>query len=240
MDSFLYANEMPAGSQPADPQPLRPLREPGAGQLPRHRHGLTRAEIIGSQRGWLVAATADVVAERGYAGTTVAAIAASAGGSTKTFYEFFANKEAAFLAAYETIDQVIDRMIAAAGGDPAEPPAGDPRATIARAVGSYLETLASEPAFTRMLVIEALGAGPRVLERRQAAFERIAATIEAPLRAAAASEGELPMVDRRMLIGMLGAINELCVQHIVTADPRTLPEIAPDVERLTARICFGD
>jgi hypothetical protein len=39
---------------------------------------------------------------------------------------------------------------------------------------------------------------------------------------------------------MLGAINELCVQHIVAADPRTLPEIGPDVERLTARICFGD
>jgi AcrR family transcriptional regulator len=239
MNSFLYANGMAADSQPADPRPLRPLRDPGAGQLPRHRHGLTRAEIVGSQRGRLVAATADVVAERGYAGTTVAAIAASAGVSTKTFYEFFENKEAAFLGAYETIDLVIERMIAAAAGDPADPPPGDPRATIARAVGSYLETLASEPAFTRMLVIEALGAGPRVLERRQVAFERIAAMIEAPLRAAA-SEGELPMVDRRMLIGMLGAINELCVQHIVSADPRTLPEIGPDVERLTARICFGD
>lgn len=215
---------------------------PDAAQLPRHRHRLTRAEITGSQRGRLVAATADVVAERGYATATVAAIAASAGVSTKTFYEFFDNKEAAFLGAYETIDLVIERMIAAAAGPAAdaETVVPEPRRMIRAAIGEYLRTLAAEPAFTRMLVIEALGAGPRVLERRRQAFERIAAMIEGPLEMARRDDPGLPAVDRPLLVGLLGAVNELCVQHIVGHGPGTLLAIAPDVERLTARICFGE
>lgn len=209
--------------------------------LPRHRHGLTRAEITGSQRGRLVAATADVVAERGYAKTTVAAIAAGAGVSTKTFYEFFENKEAAFLAAYETIDLVIQRMVAAAGDAADQASAGPaPRMMIRAAIAEYLRTLAAEPAFTRMLVIEALGAGPRVLERRRQAFERIAAMIAVPLEQARREQPGLPAVDRPMLIGLLGAVNELCVQQIAGEGPESLPEIAPAVERLTARICFGE
>ena len=229
---------MPASRPLAADSPLRPDPAP----LPRHRHGLSRAEITGSQHGRLVAATADVVAERGYSNATVAAIAKRAGVSTKTFYEFFANKEDAFLGAYETIDLVIGRMIEVATGPPGadEPAAGDPRSMVRLAIGEYLRTLAGEPAFTRMLVIEALGAGPRALERRRQAFERIAELIAAPLEAARRDDPALPEVDRTMLIALLGAVNELCVQHITADRPETLPVIAADVERVTARICFGE
>src|SRR5258705_416950 len=55
--------------------------------LPRHRHGLTREAVRTSQSARVLAATADVVAERGYAGASAAAIAKRAGVSSKTFNE---------------------------------------------------------------------------------------------------------------------------------------------------------
>ena len=58
--------------------------------------------------------TAEVVAERGYAATSVAQIVRRAGVSSKTFYELYADKESAFLAAYAAIDVVIARMTEAA------------------------------------------------------------------------------------------------------------------------------
>lgn len=187
-----------------------------------------------------MAATAEAVAELGYGATTVAAIVERARVSRKTFYEQFADKEEAFLAAYEAIEKVIEVLTAAAGqaGGDAEP--SDARRMVRSAVGAYLSALASEPALTRMLVIEAVAAGPRVLERRRAAFGEIADALAAPLAAARRRDPALPAVGRTMLIALLGAVNELCLQHITAQGPETLSSIAPDVERVALRICFGE
>src|SRR2546426_5647965 len=116
--------------------------------LPRHRHGLTREAVRTSQRARIIAATAEVVAEAGYAGTTVAAIIARAGVSRKTFYELFDDTEAAFLAAYAAVDTVIARMVEAAAAH------DEPREMLRAGVERFLETLAEEPDFTHMLVID--------------------------------------------------------------------------------------
>ena len=56
-------------------------------QLPRHRHALPRDTVRASQIVRILLATAEVVAERGYAATSVAQIVKRAGVSTRTFYE---------------------------------------------------------------------------------------------------------------------------------------------------------
>src|SRR5258706_9322051 len=61
-------------------------------RLPSGRHGLTREAVVASQRGRLVDAMAQVVAEKGYPAATVADVGERAGGSRRTFYEQFADK----------------------------------------------------------------------------------------------------------------------------------------------------
>ena len=153
----------------------------------------------------MLEATAAVVAEKGYAGTSVNAIIERAGISRKTFYELYANKEEAFLGAYAAIDIVIERMTAAAAAE------HEPREMMRAGAREYLETLAAEPDFTRMLVVEAVGAGPRVLARRAEAFRDFTRVLALPL--------EDPP-DRALLLALLGGINELVLQHVDRARGR--------------------
>jgi AcrR family transcriptional regulator len=209
------------------------FHEPGVPlALPRHRHGLTREAVRTSQSARIIAATAEVVAEAGYAGTTVAAIIARAGVSRKTFYELFDGREAAFLAAYAAVDTVIASMLDAAAAH------DDPRDMLEAGVRRFLETLAEEPAFTHMLVIDALGAGERVLRRRTEAYRDFARVLAGPIELARAADPSVPESDEAILIALLGGINELVLQHLVARGARTLPDLAPVVDTLIERVCF--
>jgi AcrR family transcriptional regulator len=203
-----------------------------AQQLPRHRHGLSRDAVRASQSARILIATAEVVAQNGYAATSVAAIVARAGVSRKTFYELYADKEEAFLDAYRAVDVVIARMTAAAAAE------REPRAMLRAGVRAFLETLAAAPAFTRMLVIEAVGAGPRVLQRRAAAFDDFVRVLAAPLAAAHAADPSVPAPDEAILLALLGGINELALQHLVAQEAETLPDLAPTIDVLIERVCF--
>jgi AcrR family transcriptional regulator len=196
--------------------------------LPRHRHDLPRETVRASQALRILAATADVVAERGFAATTVAAIVQKAGVSTKTFYDLYRDKEEAFLGAYAAVDVVITRMTTAALAH------DDPREMMRAGLRAFLETLAAEPAFTRMLVIEAVGAGPRVLERRANAFEDFVRVLRLPLTRANAEA-----IDDVLLLAALGGINELVLQHLLEHRAQTLPDLVPAAEALLDRVCFG-
>ncbi len=144
--------------------------------LPKGRHRLSRRQVRASQRGRILAAVVDVVAEHGYARTSVAAVVERAGVSTKAFYEHFAGKEPAFLAAYDAGVDVLRRELGGVLDAPA-PPAE----RVARAIDRYLDLVAAEPAFARTFLIEVYGAGPRALERRLAAQRAFAHAIAATL-----------------------------------------------------------
>src|SRR5262245_15505666 len=63
----------------------------------------------------LIEALGESIVDRGYAATTIADVVACAQTSKRTFYEFFADKEECFLAAYSTVsDQLIETIAAAA------------------------------------------------------------------------------------------------------------------------------
>jgi AcrR family transcriptional regulator len=200
--------------------------------LPRHRHDLPRDAIRASQAARILIGTSEVVADKGYAAATVRDIARAAGVSRKTLYELFENKEDAFLTAYAAIDLVIERMTAAGLAE------SDPRAMVEAGLREFLETLASEPAFTRMLVIEAVGAGPRVLARRAQAFRDFAAVLEIPIQRAREINPDLPPADTLMLTAVLGGINELVLQHLVEREAETLSDLLQPALGLVERVCF--
>src|SRR5919112_619662 len=131
-------------------------------RLPSGRHGLTREAVVASQRARLIDAMAAVVAEKGYAATTVADVVERAGVSRRTFYEQFADKEACFLAAYDVgLAAVLERIGSAVEAHPAAGWGVRARS----GVEAFLALLAAEPAFARALQIEFLTAGPAALDR---------------------------------------------------------------------------
>jgi AcrR family transcriptional regulator len=129
--------------------------------LPRGPHRLAREEVLASQRGRLLDAMAEVVAERGYGAATVAGVIDHAGVSRKTFYEHFRDREECFLAAYDAGVEVLMATMRAAD---------DP-------IAAYLGTLAAEPAFARTFLIEIGAAGPRALARRREVHDAFATLI---------------------------------------------------------------
>lgn len=203
--------------------------------LPRGRHAAAREVVLASQRGRLLEAMADCVAEQGYAATTVARVIARAGVSRKTFYEHFADKRACFLAAWEVgTDILFDQLVAVAGE------AGDWRVRLRTGTEAFLDVLAAEPAFARSFMIEVLSVGDEALARRAEIHERFA-TVIAETHAQARAEGaDLGPVPPWVFRAAAGAAWELIVEHLRTRGVEGLTDLAPRIERIHLALLRGD
>lgn len=89
---------------------------PGARErLPRGRHGLSREQVVRSQRERIFWAMAQTMAGKGYAATSVAEVLRGAGVSRETFYEQLTSKQDCFMSALEaTVQLIFARTLGAA------------------------------------------------------------------------------------------------------------------------------
>ncbi|MCW3066914.1 MAG: TetR/AcrR family transcriptional regulator [Solirubrobacterales bacterium] len=198
--------------------------------LPRGRHRLSREQVLRSQRGRMLAAMAEAVAEKGYASTSVADVIGRARVSRETFYEQFADKESCFLAAY---DAGVDAMLTTLAAAREEQATDDPMARYERRLATYLESLAAEPAFARTFLIEVYAAGPRALERRRAVMDQFVDAVHEVLADA------LPRgADGRFASEMIvGAVSSLVTTRIGTGDIAALPALREPIMRFARRVC---
>jgi AcrR family transcriptional regulator len=135
---------------------------------------MAREEVERNQRSRIYGAMIESVAQRGYQGTTVAHVIALAGVSRRAFYELFPNKEHCFLGTYDiVVAQYRRRMLEAWLSE---------RGWANRMHASckaILDDAARSPKGPRLVLVDALGIGPKARERMQLAgftFERIVAT----------------------------------------------------------------
>lgn len=182
--------------------------------LPRGRHGLSREEVIGSQRERLVRAMAEAMAERGYAATSVADILIRARVSRETFYELFASKEDCFMSAF---DEAYGHILAATvpvDDDGSLPPID----RFSKVLGDYLDALAADPTTARVFLIEVYAAGPRALERRLALQRGLVDAVAAAIGASGDEEhfaveallaAIVSMVTARLAVGDIAGLREL-------------------------------
>jgi AcrR family transcriptional regulator/DNA-binding MarR family transcriptional regulator len=113
------------------------------------------------QRARLLDAAFAVVSEDGYRRMTARRVSGRAGVSNKTFYDLFSDREDCFLAAFDhAVDELAAVVLPAWEGE------REWAAGIRAGLGALLGFLDREPALRRLVFVEALGAGPRVLERR--------------------------------------------------------------------------
>lgn len=176
--------------------------------------------IARSQRERLLDAAVDVVAEKGYAATTVADLTKEAGISRTTFYEMFEDKEACFLAAYDAAVDVLARRVATAfeteRGWPARARAG---------LEALLSSLAAEPQLARLALVDAGSAGPAAQRRYRAALQRMTPFFEEG-RDYAPNGRALPANTSRMAIG---AVVGLIVDELEEGRAKRLPDLLPEV-----------
>jgi AcrR family transcriptional regulator len=109
----------------------------------------------------MIAALVDVAGERGAGGVTVAHVVTRSGVSRRTFYELFEDREDCFIAAFEMAVAGAARRIAPAFEAPGSWPE-----RVRAGLGALLEWLEDEPGMGRLCVVDVLGAGRAVLERR--------------------------------------------------------------------------
>lgn len=192
-------------------------------RLPRGPHKLAREAVLASQRGRILEAMADGVAEKGYPATTVADVVARAGVSRKTFYEQFTDKEDCFLAAYDVGVELLAGLIARAEAEAGN----DWLARLKAGSRAFLDTLAAEPAFARTYLIEVLAAGPHALERRAQVMRRFASDHRALYARARVDLPALPELPDEIFDAMIGAGAELVAQRVREGRTAELAELQP-------------
>jgi AcrR family transcriptional regulator len=206
-------------------------------RLPSGRHGLTREAVVASQRGRLVDAMAQVVAEKGYPAATVADVVERAGVSRRTFYEQFTDKEACFLAAYEVgLGVVLARISAAVESSST---AGW-RARARAGVEAFLGLLAAEPAFARALQLEILTAGPAALDRRAGMLVMFSGVWRSVSDQARAEEPGLPALPDEVFTILTAGLEELIRDCIRTRGTDALPALADPILRTVYAILGGN
>lgn len=187
---------------------------------PRGRHRLPPEVIARSQRERLLEATIRVVAEKGYAATTVADLTREAGISRTTFYAMFDDKEGCFLVAYDGIVDALVRRVTAAYESKEEWPRR------ARAgLATLLEALAEEPDVARLALVDVGSAGPAAQRRLRAALQRLTPFFDEG-RDFAPGGRNLPANTSRMAIG---AVAGLIADELTEERAEDLPELLSDV-----------
>jgi AcrR family transcriptional regulator len=198
-----------------------PLSDIIDGPLPSGRHSLTRDAVLASQRGRLLDAMAEAVAEHSYGATTIAHVVSHAGVSRKTFYEHFRDKEHCFLAMYDTgIAFVLGRLAETLEA------AEDPRERLVSGLHTFLTVLAEEPAFCRAIVLEVYAAGPAGLARRRAVLQVFAGRYLEVNRQAREEDPAVQPLSGDVALGVVGAILELVSNRVEEGRTAELAELA--------------
>lgn len=186
----------------------------GEQRLPPGPHGVPAEVVARNQRERLLAAMAEVCAEKGYVDTSVAAVAKRAGVSSVTFYEQFADRRDCMLAAHEHLSERLLEEIDRAAKD--EPGAG-------AGVHRVLAVLAADPPSARLLSVEVLATGPWGAARHEALVEALAERLGAT---AAPGGGSLaPEAAWARAAGMLALVGRLAM----AGEAERLPELEDEL-----------
>jgi AcrR family transcriptional regulator len=205
---------------------------PELARLPPGRHGLPREFVTHNQRERLIAGLAEAVAENGYSGTTIAHITRAAAVSRRTFYEHFSSKDECFVAAYDTVMAELRERVTAAFEETDEWPL-----SIKAGIDAMLEFLAAEPNLARLCMVEALVAGPAVVERYDAAIQSFVPYFEK------GREGRSPEVLSRLSPtteeALVGGMVSLISRRVIAGKAEELEDLLPDLVEFTLTPYLG-
>jgi AcrR family transcriptional regulator len=205
---------------------------PELARLPPGRHGLPREFVAHNQRERLIAGLAEAIAENGYSGTTIAHITRHAAVSRRTFYEHFASKDECFVAAYDTVMAELRERVGRAFEEE-----GDWPHAVKGGIGAMLHFLAAEPNLARLSMVEALVAGPVVVERYDSAIQSFVPYFQS------GRDGRSPEVLARLNPtteeALVGGMMSLISRRIIAGKTAELESLLPDLVEFTLTPYLG-
>ncbi|MBX6376949.1 MAG: TetR/AcrR family transcriptional regulator [Clostridia bacterium] len=152
----------------------------------------------------LLAAARRVFARKGYHGATVRDIAEEAGVATGTFYLYFRNKEASFLALIDEFYRLLIEEIAAARAAVTRRPE-----KLAVSIAAVLRTFAAHQDLARILLLQAAGSDPAFDARLAAVHEEFARLLRDDLEEGVASRDFLPTDTDLAARAIVGSLHEV-------------------------------
>jgi AcrR family transcriptional regulator len=143
-----------------------------ARRLPPGPHGLPPELVERNQRERLIAAMAEVCAEKGYGATSVADVVGRAGVSTASFYRQFTDRRECMLVSFE---ELFGRLLEAIEGTCAAE--AKPAAKTGAGIATAASLLAADPPTARLLTVEIAAVGVEGVELQHEAIDRLAARL---------------------------------------------------------------
>lgn len=207
---------------PAQVKAALDLLNSSDGKFPSGTRKLPADLISAVQRERLIAAILQAAAELGYGATNVQEVIERAGVSRPTFYEHFANKEACFLAAFDTTaGRLRDRVAAATGkgGD-------NLRDRLRFGLETLLNFAATDPEAARSLIVEARAASVDAVMRRDALLDHFATCIDVQVRELLP---EAPSYSAITAAGIVGGIEALLYSRLCKGELEDLDSLLPSM-----------
>jgi AcrR family transcriptional regulator len=202
--------------------------------LPRGRHKLSPEVVRNSQRERIVRAMVELVAEHGYAATTVPNVVAAARVSRNAFYQHFSDKTDCFLAVCDEVTrELLDGLYSFAG----EPTWIDAHE---KGMDFYLRYWADRPAFSRAYFLELPSAGERAMDQRERAYAEFRAMFAALSERARIEQPDLPPLAPLAARAIVVMITELVREEVRAGRTNELPAFRDDLLPLTFRLLAGE
>ena len=199
------------------------------GSSPRGRHAPPPEVRLPIQRQRLLSAAATEFAQRGYANASSESISRRAGMSKATFYEHFSNKADCIIALFDRATEVVMQAQVRAVEEAGH---GDAVQRMRAGTRALLTAIKEHPEFAQTLLVEIIGAGPRVAHRRDQIMQAFADALDAE-NAAAARHGLIARFASPLdAYAIVGAITELVSRQVRLAEPADVLELAPVIDRL--------
>ncbi len=199
--------------QPGRPEPLYVKLHPGPSDLEHDA-------IASNQRSRLIGAMIEEVAQRGYSGATLARLVALAGVSKRAFHELFGTKEAYFLATYDAIVGNAVRRIRAAYRSE-----GDWQARLCAGFAAYAAEVVEEPKAARLVLVEALGAGPAAVARMRRTRLIFEGMVSASFGEAPDGVTLPPLIAKAIVCG----VERITRQRLLAGEVEELPALAEEL-----------
>jgi AcrR family transcriptional regulator len=218
-DGELTRRAVAAASEPAPPPPPADDSIPSWDEPPdsqRSRRALT-------QRQRIVRGAARVVLEKGFEGLSITGISSTAGVSNQTFYEHFAGKRDAFVAAFE---ELVGETVGVTGAAVAA--GGHRPEALGVGIRALLESIAANEMFARIAFFELPMAGPLAMDRGDAVLDAFTTFLE-PGTAPSEYERALPGAVREAIGAGVWGVLQHELHHGRRAD---LPQLAPEITRI--------
>jgi len=179
----------------------------------------------------ILIALAELVAKRGYPGTTVEHIVKRAVVSRSTFYELFSNREAALLALFDAAQKALAKGVAEAAKE-----ADDWPSRVVAVLRTFLGYCSENPAVARTCLVEFVTVGSAAIARYEQSMEEIA-PLFAGGRELAADPEELPEALEDMVVG---SVVWLVHQRLLRGEAARIPDLLPTAVEIATSPYLGE